>query len=676
MESVLTPPLPFKFEENVTNMAFGSLCESWEKWKNGFQIYVKACELNKKTEEIQMNIFLHVVGEQCREIIEQSTTKCTTLAALIGQVDNHFKAKKNVTVERHRFFTRQQGEHESIDQYVFELRKLAQSCEFGNLNDGLIKDRLVCGIVSAAIRERLLREDDLTLNKALEICRAAIVSKMYSEDIKRECTSETKGNEVCAVANKEVYELNRSGAKVEAKSSRGMSSGRGWRGRGWAHGAGRSGAPGAAGPAGAQHRAPYAYRGGRCGQCGGVHKKYDCPAYGRSCMKCSRPNHFARMCRVYMVEESEDQVNNIKNRCCDCCEEWNTELKINNVPVCFKLDTGAEVNILPKRYLRKLGISSKDLSKTNTRLTEYSGAGLNVIGKIFLRVRYKNNLYVLEFKIVDLNSAPILGRYACKELNLVRRVMSVEQSNDNDPDFIKKFSDVFHGIGCLPGEYKIQLKSDAVPVIHAPRKLPFAIKDAVKNKLLEMEAQGIIAKVEGPSDWVSSITVVKKSNGDLRICLDPKELNNAIKREHFRLPTIDEIVSNLSGARYFSTLDASSGFWQVRLDETTDTLSRAYEPSASVEHAGREALHDEVCAVERALAGVANDHFTDHQFVALQKQTDTDDELVQLRKCILKGWPDDRKDLVDVLRPYWTYRDEITVAQGIVRAPDRWGDWI
>ncbi|XP_063535965.1 uncharacterized protein LOC134745805 [Cydia strobilella] len=422
MESVLTPPLPFKFEENVTNMAFGSLCESWEKWKNGFQIYVKACELNKKTEEIQMNIFLHVVGEQCREIIEQSKTKSTTLAALIGQVDNHFKAKKNVTVERHRFFTRQQGEHESIDQYVFELRKLAQSCEFGDLNDGLIKDRLVCGIVSAAIRERLLREDDLTLNKALEICRAAIVSKMYSEDIKRECTSELKGSEVCAVANKEVFELNRSGAKVEAKSSRSMSSGRGWRGRGWVPGAGRAGASGAAGPAGAQHRAPYAHRGGRCGQCGGVHKKYDCPAYGRSCMKCSRPNHFARMCRVYMVEESEDQP-----------------------------------------------------------------------GK---------HLYI------------------------------------------------------------------------------------------------------------------------------------------------------------------------------ADTLSRAYEPSASVEHAGREALHDEVCAVERALAVVADRHFTDHQFVALQKQTDTDDELVQLRKCILKGWPDDRKDLVDVLRPYWTYRDELTVAQGIVRAPDRWGNWI
>ncbi|XP_047997976.1 uncharacterized protein LOC125235448 [Leguminivora glycinivorella] len=130
---------------------------------------------------------------------------------------------------------------------------------------------------------------------------------MYSEDIKRECSSEIKSNEVCAVSNKEVYEIKRAGAKVEA----GSSSGRGWRGRGWlpGAGAGRRAVSSAPGPtaAGGQHRAPPAQRGGRCGQCGGVHKKYDCPAYGRTCMKCSRPNHYARMCRVYMVEESDEQ---------------------------------------------------------------------------------------------------------------------------------------------------------------------------------------------------------------------------------------------------------------------------------------------------------------------------------------------------------------------------------
>ncbi|XP_059061148.1 uncharacterized protein K02A2.6-like, partial [Achroia grisella] len=84
-----------------------------------------------------------------------------------------------------------------------------------------------------------------------------------------------------------------------------------------------------------------------------------------------------------------------------------------------------------------------------------------------------------------------------------------------------------------------------------------------------MVSQRIIAKVDGPSDWVNSITIVKKANGDLRICLDPKELNMAIKREYFRLPTLDEIVSKLSGARYFSTLDVTSGFWNVALDESS-----------------------------------------------------------------------------------------------------------
>lgn len=121
----------------------------------------------------------------------------------------------------------------------------------------------------------------------------------------------------------------------------------------------------------------------------------------------------------------------------------------------------------------------------------------------------------------------------------------------------------------MPGSYSIKLKDNAEPVIHAPRKLPFAIRDDVRRKLSEMESQNIIKKVEGPSEWVSSITVVKKANCDLRICLDPKELNNAIKREHFRLPSLDEIVSNLSGAKYFSTLDAYSGFWQVALDDSS-----------------------------------------------------------------------------------------------------------
>ena len=72
---------------------------------------------------------------------------------------------------------------------------------------------------------------------------------------------------------------------------------------------------------------------------------------------------------------------------------------------------------------------------------------------------------------------------------------------------------------------------------------------------------GVIRPIEEPTDWVNSITCVKKPNGELRVCLDPKDLNENIKREHYQIPKREEITSEMAGARYFSKLDASHGFW-------------------------------------------------------------------------------------------------------------------
>ena len=82
----------------------------------------------------------------------------------------------------------------------------------------------------------------------------------------------------------------------------------------------------------------------------------------------------------------------------------------------------------------------------------------------------------------------------------------------------------------------------------------------------------IISKVEEPTEWVNSIVIVEKQNGSIHICLDPKDLNQAIKREHFPLQTADEIVADMAGAQYFSKLDASSGYWQIKLDEPSSKL--------------------------------------------------------------------------------------------------------
>ena len=104
---------------------------------------------------------------------------------------------------------------------------------------------------------------------------------------------------------------------------------------------------------------------------------------------------------------------------------------------------------------------------------------------------------------------------------------------------------------------------------HPSRRVPVALRDCLKQNLHVMAKQDIIAPVTKPTPWISSMVVVPKKNGALRICLDPKDLNKAIQREHYPLPTIEDIATRLHGAKLFTILDILSGFWHVVLDETS-----------------------------------------------------------------------------------------------------------
>ena len=123
------------------------------------------------------------------------------------------------------------------------------------------------------------------------------------------------------------------------------------------------------------------------------------------------------------------------------------------------------------------------------------------------------------------------------------------------------------------GEYSIQLKPEVQPVVHAARKMPVALREKVKAELDRMEKLNIITKVDEPTNWVNSLVVVPKPNGTVRICLDPRDLNKAINREHYKMPTLEEITSQLSGAQYFTVLDATSGYWAIPLSNESSILT-------------------------------------------------------------------------------------------------------
>ncbi|GFY01309.1 uncharacterized protein K02A2.6 [Trichonephila clavipes] len=172
---------------------------------------------------------------------------------------------------------------------------------------------------------------------------------------------------------------------------------------------------------------------------------------------------------------------------------------------------------------------------------------------------------------VNVKSKPILGLRGCKELKLIERIDAIECSISKN-ELIKQYKDVFTGVGEFPYEpYHITLKDNAVPVIHPPRRVPLTLQPKLKSTLDRSEKEGIVSKVNKPTDWMQSLVIVEKPNGNLRLCLDPRDLK-VIKREHYQIPCTDDIISRLESKKIFSVIDLKDGFWHVPLDEVSSEI--------------------------------------------------------------------------------------------------------
>ena len=107
------------------------------------------------------------------------------------------------------------------------------------------------------------------------------------------------------------------------------------------------------------------------------------------------------------------------------------------------------------------------------------------------------------------------------------------------------------------------LKGDAKPyVLATPRRIPLPLKSSVEQELKRMQDLGVIRKVEEPTEWCAGMVVVLKANGKVRICVDLTKLNQNVCRERHILPSVEQTLAQLQGARMFTKLDANSGFWQ------------------------------------------------------------------------------------------------------------------
>ena len=256
--------------------------------------------------------------------------------------------------------------------------------------------------------------------------------------------------------------------------------------------------------------------------------------------------------------------------------EWNVTLHVRGQKLQLELDTGARCNVLSKATAEKFTPISL-IEKSDVIINGVSGKQFKAYGQISLPCSYKGIEKIVDFQVIE-SQRPLhlLGRDECVRFGLIARVNNVE----NAAQTIKReFADVIgNEIGCLPGSYEIKTDENVEPVIHAPRSVPVAIRNQVKIELDNLERCGIIKPVTEPTKWVNSMVCVRKKNGRVRICIDPTDLNKAICREHYPMNSIEDIVTRLHGSKYFSTLDANMGYYQIKLTEKSSMLTTFNTP--------------------------------------------------------------------------------------------------
>ena len=205
-------------------------------------------------------------------------------------------------------------------------------------------------------------------------------------------------------------------------------------------------------------------------------------------------------------------------------------LDTNGSDIEYKIDTGVQCNVFPKVVYNQLPDRPK-LKKTSVKLSACNGTEIPVSKKCLAKIKHKNTVTHALFVVADTKSSPILGLKTSSNLNLIKKVVKVDS---HAQDYFESYGDCFGELGTLSGVHHIVTDQNVPPVVNTSRRIPIAMMDPFKRELQRMENLDVIEHVTEPSDWVNSLAVVEKPNGQLRICLDPRHLKRTIKRQHLQ----------------------------------------------------------------------------------------------------------------------------------------------
>ncbi|XP_022784459.1 uncharacterized protein K02A2.6-like [Stylophora pistillata] len=563
----------------------GDRGDNWRLWKQRWLNYYLLAGLNDQSEDYKCAMLLHCIGIEAMRLFNGMKfgegEDRDKMADILMKYDQHFLGQKQEFFERFQFNRRNQESGESIDEYISVLRNMAKTCGFCDcIRELLLMDRLLLGISDDKTRGELLSTHDFTLSKTIEISRAKEAASLHMKALKNE--------EINKVINKfkekkpgdDKHKTNgKSGDHVKGKTKDNS-------------GKGKSG----------ETSDPRATK-RKCLFCTQVHlmRKELCPAWGKTCMACGGKNHFQMSFKCkhhsvhfvgedYTTDSSESSGKTISGISTDQDQFVNAvllgnqlifcEMEVNKKPVRLQIDCGSTVCILPKRYVENTQIRPEKIN-----LQMWNTTSLQALGKCKIKVvnSTTKQSYKVDFFIVDKELTPLLSGKAAQKMNLITvhydKFKVVNAVSSPERDYVQLFPDTFKETpDTLPGKkVHLTVAEGASPVIPSARTLPESRKDVVKAELQRLVDTAMIVPVDEPTDWVSQMSVAEKKSG-VRICIDPRPLNKALKREHYKLPVLEDVLPELSQACKFSVCDLKAGYLHCELDHPSSLLTTFATP--------------------------------------------------------------------------------------------------